>query len=302
MKHITLKTDTLTAVILPELGGKIASLRHGDVELLQQPLRPYELRDLTMGFEESDASGFDECLPSVAACTVSGVQIPDHGEFWRLVCEAEQPGPNVLNLIATGTVLPLRFERVLTLEKDTLRITYRVENTGTTEVPYAWSAHPLFSVDAGDAIVLPTSVTEVTVEGSGRNRLGPAGTVLSWPVTSTSDDNYASLDQAGESSLGIGDKLFMKAPAEGWCALERKKSGLRVTVSFDPKLSPYVGLWLCYGGWPEGSDNTQHCVAIEPCNAPVDSLEKAVQAGTARRLAPGQVNSWWMEIGLSVVS
>ncbi|MGC2213898.1 MAG: hypothetical protein WA602_11900, partial [Silvibacterium sp.] len=84
---LLLKTDTLEVEMLPALGGKVSSLRRNGVELLQAPLRPYALRTAAMGFEASDASGFDECLPSVSECVIAGpsgeIGIPDHGEFWR---------------------------------------------------------------------------------------------------------------------------------------------------------------------------------------------------------------------------
>ena len=72
VERVILKTDTFQVVVLPALGGKIASIvaLPKNVELMQQPLLPYAPRTMTMGFEESDASGFDECLPSVAACEV----------------------------------------------------------------------------------------------------------------------------------------------------------------------------------------------------------------------------------------
>ena len=303
---IILKTDTMTATVLPQLGGKIASLKMNGTELLQQPLRPYALRTFTMGFEESDASGFDECLPSVAACVIPNsngkTEIPDHGEFWRLPCAIEALAPNRVKLTAAGTALPLRFERTLRLEGNTLRIDYRVENTGLEEIPYAWAAHPLFSVDPGDVISLPPSVQQVKVEGSAHSRLGAAGTVLGWPMTTLPDGSSAALHIVGDTSEQIGDKLFAAAPPESWYILDRKKAGLRLRIDFDPSLSPYLGLWLCYGGWPEGQANRQNCVAIEPCNAPVDSLEAALQSGLARHLAPRQSDSWWMTISLIVVS
>ena len=74
--------------ILPRFGGKIASIRIGERELLQAPLAPIAPRTRTMAFDAADASGWDECLPSVAACRVeteAGVaEIPDHGDLWRV--------------------------------------------------------------------------------------------------------------------------------------------------------------------------------------------------------------------------
>jgi len=315
--RLLLKADTFAVDVLPALGGKVASVRKNGIELLQQPLLPYAPRTLTTPFEDSDASGFDECLPSVSACeidTPSGkVGIPDHGEFWRLPCTVESQTQHEIHLTSTGTVLPLRFERRLCIESysphtgaDTLRIDYRVENVGQTDLHYAWSAHPLFAIDPGDRILLPASVTEVKVEGSARNRLGSKGAVHSWPTARLASGEMIELDRVSNVSDNIGDKIYTAAPPEGWCAIERWSAGLsvglRVQVEFDPDLSPFLGLWLCYGGWPEGRANRQYCVALEPCTAPVDSLATAMAGGWARKLVPGQCDLWWMRIVTTVVS
>lgn len=291
---------------MPAVGGKISSLRRNGVELLQNPLRPYARRTMATAFEDSDASGFDECLPSVSACEIDGglgpIQIPDHGEFWRLPCHAEQRSSVEVGLTATGSVLPLRLERTLKLEYETLRIEYRLENVSQTEVPYIWSAHPLFSVDPGDAIVAPSSISKVHVEASAHARLGTRGSIHRWPIAQLPDGEKIDLGRAGDISDEIGDKLYTSAPREGWAAIERRQAGFRLEVGFDPQLSPYLGFWLCYGGWPEGQPNRQQCVAIEPCTAPGDSLADALESGCARRLAPGEPSSWWMTINVSAIS
>ena len=286
-------------------------MRSNGIELLQQPLLPYAPRTATMSFEESDASGIDECVPSVSACeiiTPSGTAlIPDHGEFWRLPCEVKSQSPDEIHLTATGSVLPLRFDRRLRLSTSeggavTLSIDYQLENAGRDKLYYAWSAHPLFAVDHGDQILLPRSVSEVTVEGSAGNRLGKKGTLQSWPLATLTAGNSISLDVAGHVSDNIGDKVYAASPPEGWCAIERKSAGLRIQVEFDPAQSPFLGLWLCYGGWPENGARKQYCVALEPCNSPVDSLAAAMKSGQAKVLAPGQCDFWWMRIVTTVVS
>jgi galactose mutarotase-like enzyme len=306
LNRLVMKAGTLEAVILPELGGKIASFRYKGLELLQAPLREYALRTAEMGFEESDASGFDECLPSVSACEIAGaagtVLVPDHGEFWRLPCAVEQRGEREVKLTATGKVLPLRLERTLELEDGALRIAYRLENVGEVEAPYVWSAHPLFAVDEGDAIVLPDSVRQVTVEGSAQGRLGAKGDVAGWPEARLKDGGSVDLSRAGKINDGTGDKVYLAAPKEGWAAIERRRAGVRVQVGFHLYHAPYLGLWLCYGGWPEGEANRQQSVAIEPCTAPGDSLAEALERGWARMLAPGQSSIWGMTIAVSEIS
>jgi galactose mutarotase-like enzyme len=299
--ELIMQTDTLRAAVLPALGGKVASLRWlpGEMELLQAPLAPYAPRTLTMAFDEGDASGIDECLPSVAACTVEtaqgSAQVPDHGDFWRLAWEAAQEG-NTIRMSAMGFSLPLRFERTLRLEKDTLGIDYRVTNVGKEPVPWAWAAHPLFAVDRGDRVALPPSVDRVEVEGSGGQRLGARHSSHAWPWTSNNRGEVVDLSLAGGIEDGFGDKLFAQAPAEGWAAVERVQHGLRIEVQFEPEQTPWLGLWLCYGGWPEGHAHRQQCVAIEPCTAPVDSLAEAMARGQSRRLEPGESDQWLMRI------
>ena len=314
LARVALKTDTFSVEVLPALGGKIASMRKNGIELLQQPLLPYAPRTLSTSFDESDASGFDECLPSVSACDIDGpggkISIPDHGEFWRLAHEAILPNDTELHLTATGSVLPLRFERKLRLVKDSgrhhpeaLHIEYSLENTGQDEIAWAWSAHPLFAIDPGDCIHLPPEVTTVRVENSAHHRLGATGAVHPWPFVQLASGELTSLDQVGHEADNVGDKLFTSAPAyDGWCAIERKSAGLRVQVEFDPGLTPWLGLWLCYGGWPENRPLRQYCVALEPCTSPADSLSAAMASGHARTLAPGQCDLWWMRIVATVVS
>jgi galactose mutarotase-like enzyme len=86
----------------------------------------------------------------------------------------------------------------------------------------------------------------------------------------------------------------------GWCALERVRVGLRLTVRFDPSFTQYLGLWLCYGGWPQGEGAKQFCVAAEPATAPVDSL--AETGSWSRWLEPGETTNWPMELAIDRIS
>ena len=87
-ENVVIKAGGCSVTLMPALGGKIASLRVGADELLQTPLKPLAPRTRTMAFSDSDASGWDECLPSVAACTMpteaGTAVIPDHGDLWRV--------------------------------------------------------------------------------------------------------------------------------------------------------------------------------------------------------------------------
>ena len=119
---------------------------------------------------------------------------------------------------------------------------------------------------------------------------------MTWPVATLAAGGTADLSVVNRRDSGIGDKLFAGplSADENWCALERKSAGLRIRVRFDSAATPYLGLWICYGGWPERPGPKQVCVAMEPSTAPVDSL--AVKGRWSRELAAGESFSWPMQV------
>jgi galactose mutarotase-like enzyme len=301
-ENVLIQVGGCSVTIYPRLGGKIASIRINDQELLQAPLAACAPRTRTMPFEASDASGWDECLPSVAPCTIETeagpVAIPDHGDMWRVAWQTVAKNANSATLRGEGFSLPLKLERTATVAETgigwRLSLDYTVTNTGGYSVPWAWGAHPLFTAEAGDRIVLPPSITALCLEGSTGNRLGQNGDEVSWPVAKLARGGETDLSMAQWPESGIGDKLFAGrlTASENWCALERPKAGVRIKVSFNPTATPYLGLWICYGGWPERSGPKQICAAMEPTTVPVDSL--AITGPWSRTLAPGDTFSWPM--------
>jgi len=312
-ENVVMRAGDCSVTILPRLGGKIASIRIRNTELLQSPLAAYAPRTETMPFDQADASGWDECLPSVAACvleTSAGTaHVPDHGDLWRvewLVNEQDSDtadGP--VTLTGACFSLPLTLQRTAQLTEATsgwrLQLDYLLKNTGTFPAPWSWAAHPLFVAEAGDRIVLPPSIQTLRLEGSGGYRLGKNGDSVAWPLATLSDGTRSDMSVAQAPESGIGDKLFAGPlnSTDNWCALERPKAGVRIKVGFDPAATPYLGLWICYGGWPERPGLKQVCVALEPATAPVDSL--AITGPWSRILPPGDSFSWSMTVEIEAI-
>jgi galactose mutarotase-like enzyme len=274
-----------------------------------------------MPFDAGDASGWDECLPSVAACTLQTgsrqAEIPDHGDLWRVEWTMGEAGPggreeagtpaieSSVTLLGQCFSLPLKLERTISLSESLgrwlLRLDYKLTNTGKETVPWSWAAHPLFAAESGDRIVLPDSIHSLRLEGSGGQRLGASGDTIAWPIATLADGSRSDLSIAQAPESGIGDKLFAGplSPSESWCALERPSAGIRIRVRFDSSSTPYLGLWICYGGWPDRTGPKQVCVALEPSTAPVDSL---AQIGPwSRFLDSGQSCSWPMFLDLEPI-
>jgi galactose mutarotase-like enzyme len=303
-ENVLIQAGNCSLTFLPHLGGKIASLRVNDSELLQTPLIPYGQRNRIMTFDEGDASGWDECLPSVSGCRVEiaagHASIPDHGDLWRVVWQPMVRSADSATFRGDCFSLPLALERSVKLTEAAegwkLRLDYKVTNTGAYAAPWSWSAHPLFAAEAGDRILLPDSLRELRLESSRGDRLGRTGDLVSWPMATLANGHQTDLSEVQPPSSGTAEKLFAGAlaPSENWCALERPKAGVRITVRFDPAATPYLGLWICYGGWPARPGPKQMCVALEPSTAGADSL---AQTGPwSRVLAPGDSFCWPMDV------
>ena len=89
-QSLTLRNERLHLEIMPAMGGKIASilsLPNGQ-ELLQPPLLPYAPRTRTMPFDEGEASGYDECIPSVSSCEIETGGDRADSRSWRFLAPA----------------------------------------------------------------------------------------------------------------------------------------------------------------------------------------------------------------------
>lgn len=308
-ENVLISQGDCTVLLRPAYGGKVASIRVRGHELLQTPLAEVAPRTQTMSFDQGDASGWDECLPSVAECDVATeagtAHVPDHGDLWRVEWDVVKAEAASATLRGKCFSLPLELDRALTLVETAkgwrLETKYTLTNTGAHAVPWSWAAHTLYATDEGDILELPESITQLRLEGSGGNRLGKGGDTVAWPLAKLADGGTADLRVASKPDAGTGDKLFAGplSAAQNWATLLRPNAGVRIRVSFDVVATPYLGLWICYGGWPDRPGLKQICIAIEPSTAPVDSL--AINGAWSRILGAGQSFDWIMNIDLEKI-
>ncbi|SDE90997.1 hypothetical protein [Terriglobus roseus] len=299
-RHI-LQSDHLAIEVRPREGGRIASLRspYSGLEFLTQtqpdhiPPEP----SLNAEFRNGPCAGIEECLPTVARCDASteGGAAPDHGDFWQLPWDVKHTDDRSITLSADGFSRTLRFTKHLAVNDDTLRVDYFVTNVGSRSQSFVYACHPLFAVDQGDHIVLPTGVHSLRLDYSRGNRLGNRGDVVSWPVTASG----VRLDRVGSADTGHADMLYTEPVDNGICSILRHSTGQSLEVLFDPGTLPYLGIWLCYGGWPDNaSDNRQYAVALEPTTSPHNSLNAAQQAQAAKSLRPGEAFKFSISFGV----
>jgi len=251
-ESVLLQIGDCIVTILPQFGGKVASILVKGHELLQTPLVPYGPRTRTMGFNEGDASGWDECLPTVSGCTVQTpngpASVPDHGDLWRVEWKVVSSGNGSVTLSADGFSLPLNLVRTTTLTQTgkgyRIQSDYKLTNTSDKETPWAWSAHPGYAAEAGDILSLPDSIHALRIEWTRNDRLDKSDGKAAWPIAKLTAGSETDLRISTATHSGVGDKLFAGplTAAENWVALTRPKAGVRLRVSFDATKTPFSSI------------------------------------------------------------
>ncbi|MEX0719548.1 MAG: hypothetical protein WD059_02690 [Balneolaceae bacterium] len=304
--ELILENETLQLKVVPELGGKISSLINKKTNtqfLYSSNEKMYGLKLPSYGdnFEPPYAFGFDECFPNIASGTFafngSEKNLPDHGELWTQPWEYELKG-NSIHLSVNGVELNYRFTKSIHLKKDTVEIRYQLENFESFPFEYIWSSHPLLNVQAGDKILLPEDIDEMLlVSGtSGEDESNPHQ--LPWPWL---DDQEKKIDYSFVQShnSGMAVKLFASQLKKGIAGIYRKKTNESLIFNFNISKIPFLGIWLCYGGWPKGT-NSEYTIALEPATGRPDSLSTAAKKGESSKIEIGEIKNW--ELNISIVN
>ena len=308
LEAVVLDNRSLRLTVLPELGGKIASLiwQESGHEYLLQPTDPesaYLTRSHGGLFENHEPCGFDECVPTVAECLYPEDPFPakrlhDHGDVWCLPSNIEVVDGQI-TLTSSLESVPLQFTKTIKLLENTVRLDYETTNLSQSTLKFLWSAHPLLRVEPGAEIILPPEVTQVEVGWSKDQRLGKSGDRCSWPKATGSSSQIVDINRIVSPSANTAEKLFTPRLSEGFCGLFLPRENECIVFYFDPRAVPYIGIWICQGGWPSSQAGKHFTVALEPCNGRPDSLEKAITRNECAVLGPCGTMRWRMEIEIN---
>jgi galactose mutarotase-like enzyme len=290
-----LSNNMLEVKIRPSEGGRVASLRcrNTGLEFLVQARqdRPNFEPGFAARFQDGPSAGIEECLPTVGPCEeeTPGGPVPDHGDFWQLAWIVTHATDTALCMGAQGFSRPITFRKEFSLAGSALSIRYTVTNVGNCDVSILYACHPLFAIETGDRIFLPEEVSSLQLNYSRGNRVGVKNAVIAWPVTAAA----VALNEVQPASTGFAEMLYTQRVSQGSCGIYRSSQGQGIAVRFDPLLLPFLGVWLCYGGWPDDCETPrQYAVALEPTTAAANTLTEAVSGGQARVLHPGHSAYW----------
>ncbi len=274
-----LENERISAALLPQLGGKLISLkdkRSGFEFLFQNPKGEYKLRGAYDSFENYDASGFDDAFPNIneSVSRVSGkdVHFPDHGEIWRTQMTADNDGHGIV-LACRGKVLPYLYQKKVSLMQTGLHLEYRIVNEGTFDIPCLWTMHDLVNYDRDMCLILPKSpdmvenVLSCAAYGNVGNKLPVNSAITHMP------------DQADCDML----KWYLCGKVDtGVCGYEYPSRGLRLMLKYDANKLPYLGFWCTLGGY-RGDFNA----ALEPSTGYYDGIDIARAHNALPIIAPG---------------
>jgi galactose mutarotase-like enzyme len=308
---VRVDTGALSLLLMPELGGKISSLRdlrNGREWLWRHPRMAYQRVPYGESYVmKADTGGWDECFPSVAPCEYpsppwAGAALQDHGELWSQPAALDvTEGADGVQLRNRwrGIALPYTFERTLKLTSNTarLRLEYAVANDADAPMQFIWSAHPLLAIELGMRLLLPptarfnrwsTVPPDLIAEDSG----------LRYPLTVHVGARAIDLTMLPDASAGVALKLWSDPLAEGWTTLRAGDGEFR--MRWDVAQLPQVGFWMNLGAWAGDGGTPYFNLGLEPCIGAQDSLVDAVIARNLfETLPPRGSRTWWLEVELA---
>ncbi len=311
-RALKLSNALVSLTLLPELGGKINSIRDLQSErewLWTNKRLPY--RKLPYGtsyVQHADVGGWDECFPTVAACAYPlepwrSLQLPDHGEIWpqEWSVKVETNTSQVIRVCTEvqGIALPYLFQRTISLTADApiVRFDYTIKSLASFPLAFIWSAHPLFAIEAGMRILLPED-TRMQVWLNVPSGIVDDKSEHMWPVQAHKHGRVWDLSHVPEANATIGCKLWSQPLSQGYAALLAQDGEFRFI--FDPAHLPQIGVWINAGAWSGMDDEPYYNLALEPCIGAQDSLKQAIeqykQYGT---LLAHEVREWWLEAYLN---
>lgn len=283
--ELTVEGGGLTARIAPQRGGRVTSIRSGEREWLI----PDRSDDAALSggtgdvFVRPGMGGWDECFPTVAACTVKvgdrSLTVADHGHLWNRPWKVEAHTPDRVSLSVVDPVFGFIFLRTLSAFGAGLRFEYEVSfpNNGVSylegDVPWLWSLNPQFLAEDQTVVRLPRSAGGQLVGSRGeRVELGDGALLC-------------------ELAAGEGRRAFLPADRRTDHATLRHPGGAGLVMRWDPSQLPYLGLW-----WGRGEAADQLSIGIGPTTGLGDHLDRAYEMGRCGVLGPGQELSWWLEL------
>jgi hypothetical protein len=176
-------------------------------------------------------------------------ELPDHGEAWRVPWQVVRGAGAELSMRCRGQLVPWELTRAIDIRAGAVIFNYTYRNVGSVPHRAYWCAHPLFKYER-----------DMEIDVGIKPRPVPEG----------------------QSS-----KFFLP-PGKADHARLRWRGGPAIELRWEPKVTPYCGVWICngdLGGYRQ--------VAIEPATGGGDRPDSDEPPPL---LGPGQTLVWGLQI------
>lgn len=301
LKALILSTEKIEGIVLPEYGGKLASLKSlktGREFLFQSDSSELKLPTYGAAFSDFDSSGFDEMFPSIDATfypsgKLRGAVIPDHGEVWAMPWDTKPVNDATISLKVTGRCLPYQLSKKVIFDENTITIDYELFNMNDEPLAFIWAAHALLNCDQKKSkIITPSNLTRVMNVERKSQHLGQWGEVYDYPVAKDIYGEKVDLSRFEAAESGNCEKFyFTDNLTDGWCGVEYSDPKEKLIYEFPVNDVPYLGVWKTHGAY-KGHYN----FALEPCTGAYDDLYLAEKINRASHVAPGEIYTWFLKI------
>jgi len=291
---VRLENEQLTAVILPKLGGKTASLvwkATGFDVAAENTCGPYRQRARDAAFADYDASGLDDAFPTVDSSILfadKGFRYTDHGEIWRSVFNATPTeSGNALKLNYVSAENPFSYTKTVSLAENRIVYDYEITNTGGVDFPCIWTWHGLVRYAPDMRLLYPKGAYRI-LNAANHAALGTTGTVHDLDCAAY---DFFSVPKTPSTSA---EYYLLGRIDEGACGYYYPQSGTTCMISYDCEALPYLGFWVTAGEF-RGDYNC----AFEPSNGFYCGIDTAAQNGKLPVLSPGETLAFSLSLAFS---
>lgn len=297
-ESVVLENERMRVVVLPEKGAEINALvdRDRDVDVLlrvEGAPRPDDGSFYTDrgGYARWFGGAWHGILPNGdIPCTHEGVALEHGGDLWRTAFEVAESGPSHATLSAELESLPLHVTKRLALDpgRPVLELVETVQNRSAERQTVIWGQHPIF----GAPLVAPDARIEVgrcrfDVDHLDSTTTFAAGRGYEWPLAPLRDGGRRDISVIGDPSEQCHELALLHDLTDGRVAIVNDELDLGFGLCFDPKLFPWLWIWLDYGGSDEWPWQGLYAVGVEPMTG-TRSVAEAVSLGTGLILEPGE--------------
>ncbi|SFL40793.1 DUF5107 domain-containing protein [Halanaerobium salsuginis] len=298
-KAFKLENHQLKVIVLPNRGGKIASIynRTKKFELLyQNKADKYQPIQLEKKFTAYDCSGFDDCFPNIDVAALYLNQklyfYPDHGEIWsaKLVIKLKK---DKIILSYHSPIFKYDYLKIITLHENRLLINYQIKNNLKTAFPAIWTMHCLLNYDTNLKLKFPPGVNKIENVLLSQ-QLGPPGKIHSFPQTQDQIGQKYRFDRINYSPDKSSEKYYVANCFEsGQCEVYYPTADITFKLNFSADKLPYLGFWLTRGGF-KGDYN----FAFEPSDGYYDSVITALKNKCISIYQPGEIKQFNLKLEL----